>query len=407
MKNYKLHLLKTKRHRKISLSIMFRNYIDKDNYTKKALLFELMTYTSEKYRKLKDLVIECENLYNAYSNDSFNKTGVIASYEMFIDFTNPKYTNEDFLERALKVPFDILLHPRFDEEELEKTKIKFKKYLENKSLNPTHDFWDSFYKELDDTTSRIDIEGDPKKIDEITIEDLKEEYNKLKDDVIDIYVTGNFDKKRVKEIIEKYATFDNKYFKLDVTVNHPTRDKAKVVEKKSNNKQTLIAYAYNLVEPTEFERKYVFNLYLDILGGNGCNNKLFHIVREKNSLCYSIDANGSCFNKLMIIFTKIDKKNINKCTKLIEEIVDTFKETVTEEELEITKQNIANGFKCSDDSISGVVSEEIKKEYIFNATKEERLENYLKVTLDDVKKLSDKIKINMKYIQRGDGNEED
>ena len=54
--NYKLHLLKTKRHRKISLSIFFRNYIDRENYTKKALLFELLTYTSEKYKKSGQLV---------------------------------------------------------------------------------------------------------------------------------------------------------------------------------------------------------------------------------------------------------------------------------------------------------------------------------------------------------------
>ena len=38
---YKLHLLKTKRHKQISLSIVFRNYVDELNYTKKALLFKI------------------------------------------------------------------------------------------------------------------------------------------------------------------------------------------------------------------------------------------------------------------------------------------------------------------------------------------------------------------------------
>ena len=394
---YKLHLLKTKRHKQISLSIVFRNYVDELNYTKKALLFELLTYTSQKYKKLKDLVIECENLYSAYSNDGFNKTGKMASYEMFIDFVNPIYTNEDYLERALKVPFDILLNPRFDE-------VKLKKHLENKTLDPTYIFGNDLYFELTNK-KRIDIDGDPDKVDEITIDDIKEEYRKLQDDSIDIYVTGNFDKKRVKEIIEKYALFNNKYYKIDIREEFASRESVKVVEKSTKNEQTLIDFVYNLIDPTEFERNYVFNMYLDILGGNGCNNKLFKIIRDENSLCYSIYADGYTYDSIMHIFTRIDKKNIKKCTALIEEIVNTFKDTVTEEELTITKQNLINSFKCSDDSIGGVVNEEFKKEYIFGVSKEERLEEYLKVTLDDLKKFSDKIKINLKYISRGDGNE--
>ena len=404
--NYKLHIIKTERFKRISFSIFFRNEIDLENYTKKILLFELLTYTSMKYKKLKDLNIECENLYNANTNDNINTMGKTAEYEMYIDFINPKYTNEDYLEKAMRLPFDIIFNPRFDEKVLEKTKYKLKKHLENKFVDPNYSFFRNVRREIGNPYVDLDIEGDLNKIDDITIDDIKEQYELLKNDLVEMYVIGNVDEEEITKIIEKYAKFDNKIITIEPENLLEEREKVKEVITRTNNKQTLVYYLYNIINPTVFERKYVMNVLTDILGGNGSNNKLFNKVRAENSLCYSISSNCSYYSNYLSIFTKIDKKNIDKCTSLIEEIVDTLAETITEEELKITIQNIENDLMCCRDSLDGIRSNEIRSEYMYHANVEERIKEYKKVTLEDVINLSKKLKLSLKCIQEGDGNEE-
>ena len=69
---------------------------------------------------------------------------------------------------------------------------------------------------------------------------------------------------------------------------------------------------------------YVSYIYSYILGG-GPDSMLFKNVREKNSLCYSINASIYSISDLMIIKSGINAKDVSKAIKIIKEQVKKIK----------------------------------------------------------------------------------
>ena len=65
---------------------------------------------------------------------------------------------------------------------------------------------------------------------------------------------------------------------------------------------------------SKYERDYVLPVLNVILGG-GADSKLFKIVREKNSLCYSIYSKQKRLDNILLIRTGINRENYQKTLK--------------------------------------------------------------------------------------------
>ena len=89
---YNLHFIKTERFKTTTISVNFREKIEKENITKRNFLFELLTTTSLKYNTERLLQRELENLYSLSLSSSSIKFGNIINNYIDIKFLNNKYS---------------------------------------------------------------------------------------------------------------------------------------------------------------------------------------------------------------------------------------------------------------------------------------------------------------------------
>lgn len=413
MGSFNLHTIKTDRFKTIRMEIMFRNNIDPENIVKRTMLFELLLESSEYYKTKRDLILKCEELYNANIYAETMKVGNEVVSVINYEILDPKYTDDLDLDEALKLPFDIIFNPdinenEFNEERLETIRIRSLAELDALKEEPSKYAIAESLKAMDcKSVSSINILGDKESINRVNKSNIFDEYmNILEHDYIDIYVIGDIDSNKIIDIVNKYQHFNTiKHHEVSLYVDNKVRSRVNKVEAKEDLTQSQLVYIMNLIGLTDFETSYVSHIFNHILGGNSLDSKLYKNLRNDNSLCYSVSSKYSKYDRLMMISTSIDKDNIKLSKRLIEDSIKSMRTSITEEEVDKARQAIVNAIKVSLDSEHQIISNYFFNEIADLDLVDKRLEEYSKVTKEDVINMAKKIKINTIYVLEGDQNE--
>jgi len=153
---------------------------------------------------------------------------------------------------------------------------------------------------------------------------------------------------------------------------------------------------------SDFELKYVLNVYSFILGGSG-DSKLFQNVREKNSLCYHISSSYAVLNGILKVGAGIDKKEADRVIELVkEEIKNMEKGDFSNDDLNKAKKIYISSCLEMLDSPNSIMNLYISKEYLNSDLIEDKIKKIEKVTIDDVKKLASKIHLDTIFLLEGD-----
>lgn len=413
MGSFNLHTIKTDRFKTIRMEIMFRNNIDPENIVKRTMLFELLLESSEYYKTKRDLILKCEEFYNANIYAETMKVGNEVVSVINYEILDPKYTDDLDLDEALKLPFDIIFNPdinenEFNEERLETIRIRSLAELDALKEEPNKYAIAESLKAMDrESVSSINILGDKDSINRVNKSNIFDEYmNILEHDYIDIYVIGDIDSNKIIDIVNKYQHFNTiKHHEVSLYVDNKVRSRVNKVEAKEDLTQSQLVYIMNLIGLTDFETSYVSHIFNHILGGNSLDSKLYKNLRNDNSLCYSVSSKYSKYDRLMMISTSIDKDNIKLSKRLIEDSIKSMRTSITEEEVDKARQAIVNAIKVSLDSEHQIISNYFFNEIADLDLVDKRLEEYSKVTKEDVINMAKKIKINTIYVLEGDQNE--
>ena len=180
----------------------------------------------------------------------------------------------------------------------------------------------------------------------------------------------------------------------------------KTFKEKTNYSQSQLVMGYKMFNLSDFELRYVLNIYSYILGG-GPDSKLFKNVREKNSLCYSISSVGQPLNSILIINAGIDSKNFSKTVSLVKkEVKKMLKGDFTDEDIIKAKVTYLNSLKELEDNPQSILSLYVGMEYLNSHDMDMRINNINKVTKSDVVSLANKIHLDTIYLLEGGDNHE-
>ena len=148
------------------------------------------------------------------------------------------------------------------------------------------------------------------------------------------------------------------------------------------------------------------SLYTLILGGTP-DSKFFKNIREKYSLCYYITASSLKLNHAMLFKAGIDSKNFDET---LEHIRHEMKEMelghFTDTDIESAKQTYLTMLKSITDSQKSMAYSVLLMKSLDLGTIEERRENILKVTKEQIMEVAKKIKINTIYLLEEASHEE-
>ena len=409
--SFNVHTIKTDRFKTSHVEVIFRDIANKEEMGAYSFLADMLSQSSKKYPRKKDLITRFEELYKIVIFASTLRVGNTLDFHVSLDFINPEYIDDkNYEEEVFKTLFDIIENPNITNDEFDlKTfnivKERIKREINSLKENPVKQSIKEAIKTMDTSTpTSYELLGNLENLEKITPSSLYKTYKNLRKNFkVDIFLIGNLDMDETVERIKKY--FKNRYIieeNFDLMVDNKEVKKPKVRSMSSDNVQANLVMIFNLKNLTELEKNITFNVFNYLYGSGGLTSKLYQSIREKNSLCYQISSMYLKYDKLLLVHISLEQANVKKATSLVKkELKNMQNGNFSSEEL---KDAINNMIISLDMSLDNNVS--IINNYVFHIFDnlpmlEERIEMFKNIKKEDIINVAKKVKLNTVFTLEG------
>ncbi len=408
--NYTLHLINNNRFKIMNVVVFLTKKYNKDDIPYGVLLTKNMVYTTKKYNSKNKIAIKGEELYGSKVASSFTSTGNSLSFSFALDFLNPKYTKKEYLSKSLDFLCEVLFNPNvnkngFDENYFNIIKTDVISSLKSLKDNPAKyasiEYGKIMYKGTPNENGTMTTIED---IESVTPLKLYNFYKKIFDGEykIDIAVHGEYDDEIIDLIKEKFSKVKSSKEKIDLNIKQKYSDKLVTKTDILPFKQSRLLIGYSISKPTYHEINHVLKVYNTILGTMN-DSLLFNIVREKNSLCYSIGSYFSKYNNALTIYAGINKDNADKSIELIKKCVEMMSnKDIIEKLYNYALKTINTYLNNYYDDVTSQINKYYIREFEITEDIEILREKLNSVTVDEIVALNEKIKIQTIYLLKGD-----
>ncbi len=390
--NLQLKLIKTEKFKLVNIQLSFMMELNYEDIAAYNLLLNLLVTRNSKYNNISAFNAYLENNYGMIFTGSYLNKGNVAIMRFLSRAINSKYTmNENLLNVQIQTIKDCLFDPSINEESLEEVKMIYIQKLKEKNNHKTYILKKKVNELLGkDTPYGVNIESDINSISNVTLEKIKEVYNKLLNSDCKIYVCGDVS---VEDIVNELSSFELKSSNKDLlNISYlKDLDKKEIQVFDSKFMQSAISIMYQCDIKYNDRLYYPFKVFLEIL-----NYDLFNIIREKYNFCYYIYAMSNNFLNIVEIASEIESKNLEKVVELIQEIIDGYSSTFDEERFNICKNKILTYIANSTDSPRDLIELYFGFDFTKTVASIEELEaRYVSVSKEDVIEVSKMMKLKM------------
>ena len=406
------HLIKTNRFKIINIVLFFTKNFDKKNICVCNFITNTLVYSSKKYDTKNKMASRGEDLYGAKVSASYAIVGNCESFAFTLDFLNPKYTSPSYLDESLDFFYEVIMNPNvknnaFDKEYFEivrnDTIATYNSIKDNPNMFAGIEFSKIMYKGTPNEYSTYPSVEECKKI---TPEELYTFYKSLFDGTykVDVCILGDVEDSIVDKVYEKFKSIKSNNNKYKFMINH--KYDGKVIEKIDSlpYNQSKLYIGYRLNDMTYHELNHVMKVYNTILGTMN-DSILFNVVREANSLCYSIGSYVSKYNPALIVYAGINKDNYDKTIELIKECVSNMSDRKELSRLfESAKKTINTYLNNYYDDMMLEINNYYNAEFDTVEDVETLRENINNVTIDEIIEINKKISLSTIYMLKGDNN---
>ena len=403
---YNLYSIKTDKFKTCHMEIVFRNKCSKEFITYSALLFDVLMENNQEYNTRKMLTRKFQDLYNMGCYSSNSRVGDIVFSNVVVEFLDPKYMKEPLLEDIIHLVFDMIFKPNlvngvFDEETFDRVKKRLLVEIESLKESPKKMSILSAFDYLDNTSPRsFNSCGDKEILETITPKKLVEFYKKmLEESLIDVYFIGDIDIKTLDKIVKKYAQFTSiKTETLHLYLDEVKKQSLKEKSIKNNFTQMQLVQIYSLNELDSYEVNYVMPIFNMIFGSGSLESKVYKSLRSDNALCYNVQTFYQKYDRTLFLHTAIESKNYKLALRLIKNAFNSMiRGDISEEELNNVKNIMINSLNMVYDSPARLVDNYLFTNIADLPDLDERIEEFKKVTIDDLVHLSKKITLILNY----------
>lgn len=406
---YNMHIINTNKFKTIKIKISFKRKITKEDITYRNMLVNLLMESTKKYPTARLIEIESENLYNVGFHSSTSSSGNYHIMNFECTFLNEKYTEIGMTQKSLEFFLNFIFEPNIEEGKFNEKAFNISKNILKDDILSYDDSPERYSNQklleamVPNNPTSYNSFGYLEVLESITPKSLYEYYESvLKSDLIDIFIIGDVDN-NIKELIKD--NFNIKTLKKESSShfleNKKLKSRFKIVKESKRLEQSKLLLGYKISPMTKREKMYVSYIYSYILGG-GPDSMLFKNVREKNSLCYSVNASIYAISDLMIIKSGINAKDANKAIKIIKEQVKRMqKGNFDLEEIEKAKVTYLASLKGLEDNPNSVLNIYTSKEYLDYDLVDERIKQIKIVTKEEIITLAKKIHPDTIFILEG------
>jgi predicted Zn-dependent peptidase len=415
--SYNLYTIKTDKFKTCHMEIIFYENFDSKLITPMNFLTDMLVHSSFKYPKRQKVVEHLEDLYSASFYGTNARVGNIMLYNYIYDFLDPKYTDKNYLKEVIKFPFEMLFNPNITNDEFDYRSFKIIKsriasdIASIKESPSRYAIKRALYNMDNRHPASYDFVGNKQDLDDITPETLVKNYHHLLHNTYcAIYLVGNLNMDKINIMInEMFRNNIIKTYPINLFVDSKILKHSQDITEYDNFEQDSLVTIYNVAKLTPFDYDYTMKVFNHIFGNGSLNAKLYQNLREKNSLCYSVNNIYQKYDQLLIIYVGLAAKNKNKAVKLIKKtVLEMQKGAFSENDIQNSKNSILNSIKISLDNPASLVNN-----YLFhNLANLPLLNEYAteinKVTKQDIQNIAKKMHLNTVYLlAKGDNNARD
>jgi len=297
---------------------------------------------------------------------------------------------------ALDVLGDLVKNPKFDEKELEKERKVIFEEIKMRKDNPTICVFDKITSYLYEEPLGIPLIGDEKILKSIDRDKIVKKFKQLySPNNLVLCVVGDAKFEDILDFAKKnFGKKESGVPQLEIK----SKNKIGVEERKGLDQANLIL-AYHVPNARD-KNCYAAEILNEIMAG-GMSSRLFHEIREKRNLAYSVKG-GSEINKRFafnLIYVGTTKENVEKVKELILEELKKIEEGLSEKELEEAKEQVIGNQKISMEDSQEQMVHLLRYEIFGNAKKFYDFEkNFEAVEMKDVKELAKNARQNYSFF---------
>lgn len=357
---------------------------DSDEYGM-AHFVEHMLFKGTQKRKSHHIINRMESVggeINAYTN---KEETVI--YSIFL---------EEHFSRAFDLLTDLTFHSVFPEREIEKEIEVIIDEIHSYEDSPSELIYDEF-ENLVFENSQLghNILGEAETLELFDSQKTKTFVDKFyKPSNIVFFSLGNTPFKKIVKLAEKYLNdIENResfYKRIAPTSISP---KVEIVNKDTAQAHILIGNrCYDLHNP----KRKALHLLNNILGGPGMNSRLNISLREKKGYVYNVESSITSYTDtgLFSIYLGCDKKNVDKCLKLVDIELKKLRDTsLTTSQFSAAKKQLIGQIGISSDNHENTALGMGKSFLHYNHfnSMEETIRKIEKITTSDILEVANEI----------------
>ena len=335
------------------ISVNFITQMNKDTAYLNAMIPVILLRGCRKYPTQAELNRYLQYLYSADIDAKNDKIGEFQVFGLSSNMLNDRFTGDiKMAEEMAQLLCDIIFDPYlengvFSEKYVESEKINQIDLIESEINNKTGYSVNKCIEAMcKDEVFAVKKYGTVEDVEGITEASLYEAYlNALKSCKIEIYITGECDIEKISAIFDSYVKDIERDVKLPL--RYPIvriANEVKRIEEKQDVNQGKLCIGFRTGCNIEDENYHVVRLFSEIFG-SGDVSKLFMNVREKMSLCYSIDSILFQRIGILMVTAGIEFENKEIAEKAIFDQLDAIKRgEITDEELLSAKRSLRNVF---------------------------------------------------------------
>lgn len=278
------------------------------------------------------------------------------------------FTLKKNLDKSLEIFADILMHPVFDKDKVELAKAKALEAIRRRNDSPQGIAKIEFQKLIYGKTHPLARTTEIETINNISREDLVDFHKKyFHPNTILLGITGDFDKAEMIEKIEKvFAGWEK--VKVDYPevppVNTQVKSTIALFDKDINQTHIIVGHLGTKITNPDYPAIRVLD---EILGGGGFTSRLYKKIRNDEGLAYAIYSNFEAGLRDYGTFEVILQTKTESTREAIDAVIDQIKrltqEEVSDEELQVAKDQYMNSFVFRFDTLSKIVQRKMLYEY--------------------------------------------
>lgn len=396
---------------KTNLITMYMAFdVSRENITKAAVLSQVLTRGTEKYKTLTEISKREEELYGATVRCEIKRKGETQVFGISIGFPSEKFLDENINKDILELLYEVVFCPLtenggFVSEYVNQEKENVKNYIasiinDKRTYAKIKCIEHMFSGEIYGVSEYGYIEDLPSINEKNLYEFYKEMINNSK---IEVFVSGNFDEEEIvadikTDLLSKVGARNADYKKCEISKKIEEKN---IVEEMDVSQSKLCLGLKTNISMFDDEY-YALKLCNSILGGSPFS-KLFNNVREKLSLAYYVSSSLIGSKGVMLISSGIETKNYEMAYNEIFVQLENIKNGVIDD-FEITSavKYIRTGLNSVKDSLKGI------EDYMYSGlvlgkleTVDELLSRLERVTKEEIINAAKKIELDTVYFLKG------